>query len=327
MMAPRTLKTATTEDLFGSYTRKQPLVVAYGMGVDSTAVLVEFARLRVIPDLILFADVGGERPETYAYLETINAFLVANGMPTVTVVRYVPQNFKNWPPYYSLEQNCLTNGTLPSISFSFQFKSCSQKWKAAPQHKFIQAWTPAREWWATGGKVLKVIGYDDSSADQKRVRTYACNAEVEEEHYEYWYPLQDWGWDRERCKREIAAAGLPVPPKSSCYFCAAMQPEEVAALAPEQLRGIVRLEARARPRFKTAAMKGLWGRDSKKRPGSMTQFIIDGGLLAQAEVDAITANTPQEIIDYQEAYQRGDDVQPFGAFIQHQLIQITEKTI
>jgi hypothetical protein len=48
-----------------------PLVVAYGLGVNSTAMLVEFARRSITPDLILFADTGGEKPETYAYLPTI----------------------------------------------------------------------------------------------------------------------------------------------------------------------------------------------------------------------------------------------------------------
>ncbi|HXJ37823.1 MAG TPA: hypothetical protein VNH18_01020, partial [Bryobacteraceae bacterium] len=224
-------------------------------------------------------------------------------------------------PYYSLEQNCLTNGTLPSISFSFQFKSCSQKWKAAPQHKYIQQWAPAVEYWAAGGQVRKVIGYDASPKDQKRV-TYACNAEVEDEHYEYWYPLQEWGWDRARCIKEITDAGLPVPRKSSCFFCAAMQVEEVEALEPDYLRAIVRMEARARPRFKTAAMKGLWGRDSKKRPGSMTQFIREQGLLPADEIERIEAKTPKDILEYQSAFQRGEDVQPFGQFIEHQLIQI-----
>lgn len=33
------------------------------------------------------------------------------------------------------------------------------------------------------------------------------------------YPLLDLGIDRRECKRIISAAGLPVPPKSSCYFC------------------------------------------------------------------------------------------------------------
>ena len=42
-----------------------PLVVAYGLGVNSTALLVEFVKRDIRPDLILFADTGGEKPETY----------------------------------------------------------------------------------------------------------------------------------------------------------------------------------------------------------------------------------------------------------------------
>jgi hypothetical protein len=206
-------------------------VVAYGMGVDSTAVLVEFARRGIRPDLILFADACGEKRETYAYQPVINEYLRLKSFPEVTVVRYVPQNFKNWPPYYTLEQNCLTNGMLPSISFGFQFKSCSQKWKAAPQHKYLQSWAPGVEWWAAGGRVKKVIGYDAGPKDRKRA-TYACNGELEDDRYEYWYRLVEWGWDRKRCAREIGNEGLPIPPKSSCYFCAAMQPWEVDALEP-----------------------------------------------------------------------------------------------
>jgi len=38
-----------------------PLAVAYGLGVDSTAMLVEFAHRGIRPDLILFADTGNRR--------------------------------------------------------------------------------------------------------------------------------------------------------------------------------------------------------------------------------------------------------------------------
>lgn len=48
------------------------LVPAYGIGVDSTSVLVKLKRLGIRPDLILTADVGLEWPETYAYLPIIN---------------------------------------------------------------------------------------------------------------------------------------------------------------------------------------------------------------------------------------------------------------
>jgi 3'-phosphoadenosine 5'-phosphosulfate sulfotransferase (PAPS reductase)/FAD synthetase len=46
----------------------RPLVVAYGLGVNSTAMLVEFAPRGIRPDPVLFADTGGEKPETYVRL-------------------------------------------------------------------------------------------------------------------------------------------------------------------------------------------------------------------------------------------------------------------
>lgn len=60
-------------DFTASTIEAQPLVVAYGMGVDSTAVLVGLQQRGIRPDLILFADTGDEKPATYAYLPVINA--------------------------------------------------------------------------------------------------------------------------------------------------------------------------------------------------------------------------------------------------------------
>src|SRR5436190_9107825 len=84
-----------------------PLVVAYGLGVDSTAMLIKFACRGVHPDLILFADTGGEKPETYAYLPVIQAYLSEVGFPPVTTVQYEPTR----AVYDTLEQQCLHTGT------------------------------------------------------------------------------------------------------------------------------------------------------------------------------------------------------------------------
>lgn len=43
---------------------------AFGGGVNSTAMLVEMHKRGIRPDLILFADTGGERPETYETVAT-----------------------------------------------------------------------------------------------------------------------------------------------------------------------------------------------------------------------------------------------------------------
>src|SRR5690606_23360538 len=135
-----------------------------------------------------------------------------------------------WPPYHTLGENCLTNGTLPSLAFGF--KSCSLKWKVAPQNAYVDRWAPAREAWRAAMKVQKVIGYDASPKDRRR---YAHAQGLEDPKYEYLYPLIEWGWDRDRCTEEIRREGLPVPPKSACTFCPAMKPYELRRLKTRHL--------------------------------------------------------------------------------------------
>ena len=293
---------------------KHPFVLAYGMGVDSTAIIVGLVARKMRPDLIMFADVGGERDETYAYLAVINAYLEFNGFPKVTVVKYVPKNFKHWPPYYTLEENCLTNGTLPSKAFGFG--SCSLKWKAAPQHAYVKKWAPAVEAWARGEKVLKAIGYDCSTRDvQRREKADKFTSTYQDtfaDFYEYWYPLQEWGWDRDRCMAEIATAGLPVPAKSSCFFCPAMKPAEVDTLPKDKLKRIVLMETRAKPRLRT--VEGLWRKATKKRPGSMTEYIAKQGLLTADEI-ANVQRVPTELRSYQESFAAGETKQAFTQFV------------
>ncbi len=223
-----------------------PLVVAYGLGVDSTAMLVEFAHRGIRPDLILFADTGGEKPETYQYLDVIRPFLARVGFPDVIVVRYRPTR----AVYQTLEEQCLHTGTLPSLAYGG--KSCSLKYKRSPQDKFVAGWQPALACWRRGGKVLKAIGFDAGPADLRRHRY------VEDERFRYWYPLVTWGFDRERCKQIIAAAGLPVPPKSSCFFCPAMKKPEIIWLQehhPELLERALAIERNAQA--KLTSVKGL----------------------------------------------------------------------
>jgi hypothetical protein len=198
---------------------KQPIAVCYGMGVDSTAVLIGLAQRGIRPDLITFADTGGEKPETYLYAPIIRQWLRDVDFPQFELCRYIPPI----APYKSLYGNCIKNETIPSIAFGR--KSCSLKWKRDAQEPLRRRLPANVQAWAEGKKVTKIIGFD---ATEKR-RTYAgVGAEIDE--YDYWYPLQDWGWDRERCEREIANAGLPVPVKSACFFCPSMKKHEITEL-------------------------------------------------------------------------------------------------
>lgn len=333
----------------------QLLAVSYGMGVDSTAMLVGMAARGIRPDVILFADTGGEKAETYAYLGTMNAWLSKVGFPQVTVLQYEARDFKNWPAYYTLEENCLTNGTLPSEAFGFG--SCSMKWKQAPQNRWMKTWAPAKTAWAAGLKVRKAIGYDASPADTKR----RCKADkitfkvnkADAKKYDFWYPLQEWGWDRLRCIREISQAGLPIPLKSSCWFCPNMKQDEISALPANLLRRIVVMEARASVRLegwmtqeqldesyakklaaweKKAAKAVAQGKAlSKKKPqrkiaGSkglmrglwraktMTDYIKAKALLPAEEVDRLWNVVPKEIVLRNEAKAEGRKVETWNEF-------------
>lgn len=143
-----------------------PLVVCYGMGVDSTALLVGLRDRGLRPDAILFADVGAERQATYDYLPVINDWLERAGFPVVTVVRYQPKKYKHWPPYYTLEENILTNVALPSIAYGGH--NCSAKWKIEPQNAWLATWPLARDAWSRGQKVRKMIGFEDTPHEHRR---------------------------------------------------------------------------------------------------------------------------------------------------------------
>jgi hypothetical protein len=270
-----------------------PVVLAYGIGVDSTALLVELEARGEAPDLVLSADPGAEKPETYEYQKLMAAWMAARGIP-YEVVRYVPRRFKHWPPYYSILANVLTNATLPSISMGRH--SCSLKWKVAPQDAFLKGWAPAQAAWARGQRVIRLIGYDASPADSRR---YAHASTIEDPLFDCRCPLRDWGWTRDRCVARIVAAGLPVPPKSSCFFCGAIRPDEVRALPQWCLRLIVLIEARAEPRLRT--VEGLWRRSTKTKPGKITDFIRTERLLPEAEIGAIQRDAPTDLIRFQDA--------------------------
>lgn len=150
-----------------------PLFVSYGLGVDSTAMLVGMHKLGIVPDAITFADTGSEKPETYEFLPIMSAWLREHGLPEVTVVRYGTATAKDGSGTYStLEEQLVLLGTLPGIVFGFGSstygKSCSQKWKVGPQERHDRKHDAARQAWFESRKVTRCIGYDCGAADSKR---------------------------------------------------------------------------------------------------------------------------------------------------------------
>ena len=224
-------------------------LVSFGGGVNSAAMLVGMYERGIPIDLILFADVGAERPETYAFLDTMNRWLLARGLPSITTVEKVDRNGER----LTLEQECLRAHTLPSIAFGF--KRCSQKHKIAPQDKYCNHHPDCRAAWAKGQRVMKYIGYD---ADETRRRENARAYDLRDKKYCKVYPLMEWGWTRADCIAAIQRAGLPVPGKSSCFFCPSMKKHEILMLReqhPDLLSRALTLEANARENL--VRVKGL----------------------------------------------------------------------
>jgi hypothetical protein len=271
---------------------KDPLVLAYGLGRDSTAILVGWHQRGIRPDHIVFADVGAEKSTTYEYLDVIRPWLKKVGFPELTIVKYVPQK----APYDTIEGNCCQNCTLPSETFGFG--ACSIKWKQQPQDKWAKNHPELGKIFKTEDKkIIKAIGYEFNELGRKEKMEKAKTKALEKEnaslakrnakkqtskasdrHYEYIYPLIEWEWTLERCIEEIKAAGLPVPPKSSCFFCPNIRPDEVRELTDEERGRIMRIEMLAEPY--NEKVYGLWRRDRKRdgRPGSITEFILKENL-------------------------------------------------
>lgn len=232
---------------------KGPLIVSYGAGVDSTAVLVGLADRGIQPDLIMFADVGAEKPETYAYLAIMDRWLESVGFPPITIVRRSEQVAQRVPDRKITDEH-FRLGNLPALAFGGH--TCSEKWKIVPQQKFVAKWQPAQDAWPAGKPCVRVIGFDGGEGQR------TCRMEkYDDEKYVSWMPLQEWHWDRAECVRQIAAVGLPVPIKSACYFCPASKAWELLWLAaehPELFLEAIALEDQALASGKLKGCEGLW---------------------------------------------------------------------
>jgi hypothetical protein len=265
------LKIQNIEALKDLQAAGNPICLNYGVGVDSTAMLVALWNHGVRPDLILFSDTGGEKPETYQYLDHINAWLAEKNFPQVTVVKYVPVR----APYETLEGKCRANAGMPSLATGGH--SCALVFKVDVMDRWIANWGPAKDAWAAGRHVIRLIGYDAGSRDSvrcakferlnddeieipaddgteltkqaiKRAKSRRAQKEAERRRFRFGFPLQMLGIDREQCKQLIKQACLEVPMKSACFFCPASTKKEVVWLRdthPELYRRAVAMENEA----------------------------------------------------------------------------------
>lgn len=222
-------------------------VASWGGGVNSTAMLVGCVEKGMKVDLILFADTGGEKPETYGFLDEFDLWLQAHGMVGVTRVSNAERSI-----YASLEQECLTRRTLPALAFGW--RSCSDKWKKRPQDRYLHDHGIVVDEW--------LIGFD--AGESRRVERAVADLGRRKR-----FPLVEWKWYREDCVKAIQRAGLAVPVKSACFFCPASTKPEILKLKREHPELFERAREMERGAEGLKAVKGLgrhwnWGEVEEK---------------------------------------------------------------
>lgn len=205
------------------------MLVAFGGGTNSTAMLVGLHERGERPDVILFSDTGGEKPHTYRHVEDVSRWCDLVGFPPIVTVR---------APTTTLEADCITRKALPSLVYGF--KTCSQRFKSQPQEKYLNSLPAAQEAWGRGEKVSKLVGYD--ADEERRAKPF------DSPKYALRYPLIEWGWDRDACVAAIARAGIGQPGKSACFFCPASTKDEIVELGrtyPDLLNRALAMEDNA----------------------------------------------------------------------------------
>ncbi|MGV9303835.1 phosphoadenosine phosphosulfate reductase [Nonomuraea sp. NPDC003727] len=186
-------------------------VVSYGGGVQSTALLVLAAQDRLPYRMFLFANVGddSEHPATLAYLrEVATPYATRHGLE----LKQLDRKRRDGSTETLMQQ--LKRPESRSIPIPVRMangapgrRSCTADFKI----KVIGRWL--RDHGATADAPATVgIGI---SVDE----IHRANRRRAERHENVAYPLLDLGLHRADCEAIIREAGLPVPPKSACFFC------------------------------------------------------------------------------------------------------------
>lgn len=187
-------------------------VIAYGGGVQSTALLVMASRGELGQvDAALFCNVGddSEHPDTLTFVRDIAVpYGAAHGIP-VHILDRVKRDGTRETLWGRLMREGSRSVPIPvrMSNGAPGTRSCTVDFKIKVMAKWLKSHGATAD---TPATVVIGISWDEAHrADRRNVGAY--------ERVEY--PLVERNLSRWECQRIIADAGLPVPGKSSCFFC------------------------------------------------------------------------------------------------------------
>lgn len=196
-------------------------VFSCGGGVQSTACLILAAQGEIPYRTFIFSNVGNkaESPATIRYIaEVLKPYAERHGIDWVDV-SWVDRQGRQRDLYDDLhEQQRSINipaympGGMPGN------RKCTEAFKIKPIAKWIKAN-------ASGCTLGKGISTDEP---------HRATPSRESDGYTSAYPLIELGISRADCLEIARQAGIPQPPKSSCWFCPFKTTEQWVTMRREQ---------------------------------------------------------------------------------------------
>lgn len=237
--------------------------ISYGGGVQSTALGVLAIQGDIEADVALFSNVGddSEHPKTLIYVhEVFMPYAAAHGFEVVELQAEF-QRGERAGQKRTLYSDLLREDTR-SVAIPIRMangapgtRRCTGTFKISVVSRELR-----RRGATKADPANLMIGISTDEIERAR-----GPIDPHHQHYRRRYPLLDLGLSRGDCESVIAAAGLPIPPKSACYFCPFHRPSTWADMRrdePELFEQSVELERKLNVR------RQMLGRD----PAWLTRF-------------------------------------------------------
>lgn len=201
---------------------------SYGGGTQSTAALVLAARGEIDYPLFIFSNVGedSEDPRTLEYVEQIaKPYAAMKGIELVEVRKHT----RDGKPQTLMERIDLSPRAIPipvrmGKDGAPGNRTCTAEFKIRIVEKELRRRGATEEHRA-------IVGIGISLDEWQR----AGSREDPRSKYQWReYPLLDMKLTRDQCREIIRDEGLPIPPRSSCYFCPFHSKHEWQRMAKER---------------------------------------------------------------------------------------------
>ncbi len=165
-------------------------ILSYGAGLNSTALMVYLVENKLPLDEVVFADTGGETPETYRHLKVTDEYLHNHNIP-LTIVRSKKG---------ALYDTCVRRKVIPSQVWRW----CTRDHKITPIHQHYRQYE---------APIIQYLGiaYEERDRAKPSGLSNITNS----------FPLIENRVDRQGCLDLICLSNFdfPAPPRSGCYFC------------------------------------------------------------------------------------------------------------